>query len=247
MGEIGASARQLIDALAGAGQRWWQVLPLGPTSYGDSPYQSLSSFAGNELLIDFDELIAEGLLDEAALGEFERVPRERVDYGWVIPLRRSVLATVAKDFASRASKGLRAQFDTFCDETAWLEDYALFIALKNEHEGRPWVEWEPALRTRDAVALAEAKVRLAVEMDAVRVGQFLFDHQWNALRVYAGERGIGIVGDIPIFVAHDSSDVWVHQELFFLEADGNPSVVAGVPPDYFSATGQRWGNRFPVR
>ena len=243
MGELGSEARKWIDQMVFAGQSLWQVLPFGPTGYGDSPYQSLSTFAGNDLLISFDDLIAEGLLKPNQVGDFSNFPTDHVDYGGVIPARRMVLDSVCRTFKRRASAELFAEFENFCSKQAsWLDDYAIFSALKTSFDLRPWTEWDEGLRKRDPKALAKATKKHATGIRNVKILQFLFDRQWHALRKYANDAGIGLVGDIPIFVAHDSSDVWSNPDLYYLDDDGQPTVIAGVPPDYFSVTGQRWGN-----
>ncbi len=243
MGEIGHHARLFADALERMGQRLWQVLPVGPTGYGDSPYQSLSTFAGNPLLISFDLLAREGLLSRSQLARFPSFPADAVDYGPVIQARMSVLRSVCRAFDSRASQRKRRAFRMFCEQQqGWLDDFALFFALKNHHELRPWTEWEPELAQRDPSALRQARRAHRTEIRHVKLRQFLFFDQWARLRTYCHDRGIRMVGDIPIFVAHDSADVWAHPELFYLDEKGFPTVVAGVPPDYFSATGQLWGN-----
>lgn len=243
MGEIGPQATAFADALQSMGQGVWQVLPMGPTSYGDSPYQSLSTFAGNPLLTSFDLLEADGLLSRSRLARFPAWDPHRVDYGAVIPARTAVLDTVCRSFARRASDDIKARYDAFCEENkAWLEDYALFVALKNEHGGRPWIEWDPDLAARDPAAIRRASRTLRTAVRNARIRQFLFFDHWHRLAAQCHERGVRLMGDLPIFVAHDSADVWAHRDLFYLDDAGFPTVVAGVPPDYFSATGQRWGN-----
>ncbi len=243
IGEIGAEARRFADSLAQAGQHLWQVLPLGPTSYGDSPYQALSTFAGNPLILAFDDLLADGLLTPDDLADFPSFDPMRIDYGPVIEARFAVLRRVCEAFDRRAKPRLKTAFARYVrDQADWLDDYALFLALKDDHGGRPWTEWEPDLIAGDEAALDAARARLAGPIRHVRIQQFLFDRQWRALRRHAHGRGVRIVGDIPIFVAHDSADVWSRPELFHLHDNGQPRVVAGVPPDYFSATGQLWGN-----
>ena len=243
IGELGAAAEAFVRALRTMRQRLWQVLPLGPTGYGDSPYQSFSSFAGNPLLISFDRLLDERLLARPELRRFPEFPDDQVDFGAVIPARLAVLRAVSRSFAHRASRRLRQDYEAFCDRQAgWLDDYALFMALKGRHGGRAWLEWAPAFAVREPVALRAARRTCRAAIRAVKIQQFLFDRQWRALRRYAHRRGVRIIGDLPIFVAQDSADVWAHPELFQLDAAGQPTVVAGVPPDYFSATGQRWGN-----
>lgn len=243
MGEIGPHAYRFADALKEMGQRLWQMLPLGPTGYGDSPYQSLSTFAGNPLLISFDLLVEDGLLSPARLRDFPRFPETYVDFGPVIQARMAVLNTVCRSFRRRATKAMQEEFDRFCAENAeWLDDFALFFALKHAHDLRPWHTWEPELVHRDPRALRAARKKYATAIRNVKLCQFFFFKQWHRLGEYCHARDIHIIGDIPIFVAHDSADVWAHPELFYLDENGQPTVVAGVPPDYFSSTGQLWGN-----
>lgn len=228
IGDLGPEAYKFVDFLADAGQTLWQVLPLGPTGYGDSPYASYSAFAGNTLLISPERLVDEGLLDHADL---EEQPVGLVDYGNVHELKTDLLR---RAYANTDKTDLRSDFETFTrEQSQWLDRYAMFRALKDEHDGAAWTEWEVD---------ADAHKRLKLEIEAQMFYQFLFFRQWSALRQYAHERGIRIIGDFPIFVAHDSADVWTNPELFKLDSNGKPLVVAGVPPDYFSATGQLWGN-----
>src|SRR5690606_31608756 len=243
IGDLGEWAYRFVDWLAGNDQSIWQVLPLGPTGYGDSPYQTLSAFAGNPLLIGLDELAGRGWLPAGALDDAPDFPWGRVDFGAVGPYHEEVLNQAYEGFRASGSAGDAAAFEGWCAENAyWLEDYALFAALKNSFELRPWVEWPEALALRDEDALGEARVEHAQAIDEQRFRQWVFHAQWDALKQYANERGIRIFGDLPIFVAHDSADVWANPDQFFLDERGNPTVVAGVPPDYFSETGQRWGN-----
>ena len=243
IGEIGPEADRFADFLHATGQKIWQILPLGPTSYGDSPYQSPSTFAGNALWISFDLLIKDKLLTKAQLKGFPSFPADKVDFGPVIIARTKILEKVCARFVQKASAETMAAFEAFCAHNAlWLEDYALFSALKDAHGEMPWTQWEPELASRDGAALEAARAKHGDEIRNVKIVQFLFEQQWKRLRAYCTERRIKFVGDIPIFVAHDSADVWANPGLFFLRPDGHPSVVAGVPPDYFSATGQLWGN-----
>jgi len=219
------------------------VLPLGPTGYGDSPYQVLSSFAGNPLLISCDRLLEEGLLLPSDLSEIPPFPAERIDYGTLIPFKKKVLRKSFARFNVAASATLCTEFERFCQTQGdWLEDFALFMALKEAHGGAAWYTWEGDIAARQAKALEDWRRKLSEECTYHKYLQFLFFHQWMALKEEANRRGIRIVGDLPIFVAHDSADVWMHPELFHLDEQGMPTVVAGVPPDYFSATGQLWGN-----
>ena len=243
MGEIGPEAHRWLAHLNAMSQKLWQVLPLGPTGYADSPYQTLSTFAGNPMLISIAALREEGLLQEPDVKAFPRLPLGQVDYGAAIPARSRVLQKAATSFPRRAPAALKAGLTAFEEKSAsWLEDFALFAVLKAAHGGGPWVDWPLPLVNREKGALAAARKQYAKEIRHIKILQYLFHHQWDTLRREAKTRGVSIIGDIPIFVAHDSADVWCHPELFFLEKNGRPSVIAGVPPDYFSQTGQRWGN-----
>ncbi|MFN8379957.1 MAG: 4-alpha-glucanotransferase [Anaerolineae bacterium] len=242
IGDLGSWAYRFVDLLHQYDQRLWQVLPLGPTSYGDSPYQALGAFAGNPLLVSLDRLAEQGWLDDEDLSDTE-FPDDKVEYGNVIPYHFDRLNRAFQKFMTRADASVKADFNAWCAvNREWLDDFALFVALKNAHGGRPWVEWEPELVRRDAAALAAANGEQAEAIASIKFIQWQFFTQWGALKQYANERGIRLVGDAPIFVAHDSSDVWANPELFYLDEKGYPTVIAGVPPDYFSATGQRWGN-----
>ena len=243
LGDLGPRAHAFADFLARAGQRVWQILPLGPTGFGDSPYQSLSAFAGNPLLVSPELLARDGLLT-AAEEESARVPAgSTVDFGALIPRRQALLRHVAERFGARASPALRRELASFREaRAAWLPDLALFLALKGAHGGAPWPAWDPALARREPGVLADAARRLDAEVEAEVVAQFLFDRQWRELRDRCHARGLSVMGDLPIYVAHDSAEAWVRRELFHLDAKGAPTAVAGVPPDYFSATGQLWGN-----
>lgn len=243
IGDLGPEARAFVDGLAEGRQRWWQVLPLGPTGYGDSPYQCFSAFAGNPLLLSPQELIEEGLLRPHDLEPAPRFADGRVDFGVVTPWKRNWLRRAARNFLDGPPRSLAQEYAAFRQaEAFWLDDYALFMVLKEAHGGASWTQWEPAVVRRKPEALALWRARFAHQLEEHAALQFFFFRQWQKLRAYAAERGIGLIGDVPIFVAHDSVDVWCHPELFFLDDDGQPSVVAGVPPDYFSATGQLWGN-----
>jgi len=243
IGEIGPAARDFIRRLQSAGQHYWQVLPLGPTGYADSPYQTLSSFAGNTMLISFDDLMDEGLLFPEEVSDCPDFAQDHVEYGPVLTYRQQILDLVCDHFPDRAEKELHASFEKFCEEQSeWLEDYALFVVLKREHDLRPWTEWPSKYRGRNSRSLQALKKKYQTELSQVKIAQFLFSHQWNHLRNTAHAHGVEFIGDIPIFVAHDSAEVWANQDLFSLDAEGQPTVVAGVPPDYFSATGQLWGN-----
>ncbi|MCG2583733.1 4-alpha-glucanotransferase [Massilia sp. TS11] len=243
IGDLGAAAYRFVDWLAAGHQKIWQLLPLGPTSYGDSPYQCLSSMAGNTLLISLDHLQEQGFLDSADLAEVPPFPTEAVDYGWVIPWKKALLAKAHGAFVAKATPGQKSAYEAFCKrQDYWLEDYARFCAIKDAHDGRAWTEWTPELRARCQPQLNDWAAAHGSAIDLHRWLQFVFFSQWGQLKRYANAKGVEVMGDIPIFVAFDSADTWSHQDEFYLNADGNPSVVAGVPPDYFSATGQRWGN-----
>jgi 4-alpha-glucanotransferase len=241
IGDLGPQCYRFIDWLASTGCKLWQVLPLGPTGYGDSPYQCFSAFAGNPYLLSPDELLTDGLLTESDLEGMKDLPASRVDFGLLIPKKLDLLQKAFSRFSTQ--EHLREAFDYFCAENAsWLDDFALFMALKEAHGGGAWNGWPEALRSRRKAAITKARKELAEDIQRHSFYQFLFYRQWNKVHAYANERGIQIIGDIPIFVAYDSADVWSHPELFFLDKDSNPTVVAGVPPDTFSATGQLWGN-----
>lgn len=241
IGELGSEAFAWLEFLAAAGQRLWQVMPLGPTGYGDSPYQCFSAFAGNPYLIDLAELVGQGLLTDASLAPLRALPPDRVDFGAVYRHKPALLAQAADDFLGSADDN--SAYAEFCAVNAeWLDDYALFMALKQDLGGGSWTAWSEPLRDREPAALAAAEERLQGEIARHRVWQYWFDQQWQALRAHAAAHDVRIIGDMPIFVALDSADVWANRDLFQLDEEGHPTVVAGVPPDYFSATGQRWGN-----
>ncbi len=243
IGDLGPEAHAFAADLARAGCTFWQVLPLGPTGYGDSPYQTFSAFAGNPYLISPDDLLHLGLLEAADLEPRPPFPPGRVDYAALIPWKRSLLRRAFARFREGHAPGLEAEMAAFRRQhAAWLDDFALFMALKAAHRGAAWTAWPEPLRSRQPQALARARQSLAPAMEQVVFEQFFFFRQWEALRAAAAARGVRFIGDAPIFVAHDSADVWAHPELFALDDQGNPTVVAGVPPDYFSPTGQRWGN-----
>lgn len=244
IGDLGEWAYRFVDWLVEAEQSIWQVLPLGPTSYGDSPYQSPSTFAGNPNLISFDKLIGDGYLVEGDFRDLPNFPKYAVDYGWIIQYRTQKLKLAYERFAAKPQPAHKAAFDAYVQaNAAWLEDYALFMAIKDANGGVTWTAWADADLVRyKPAAVEKAKKTYAHEIGYYKFTQWVFKSHWDALRAYAKDRQIRFIGDIPIFVAHDSSDVWANQSLFYLEEDGNPTVIAGVPPDYFSETGQRWGN-----
>ncbi|MFM8518613.1 MAG: 4-alpha-glucanotransferase [Nevskiaceae bacterium] len=242
-GDLGAAARHFIDWLAVAGQRLWQVLPLGGVGPGNSPYMSDSAFAGNPLLVDLQSLQQRGWLREDELAPIAAFSAQRVDYASVIPWRLQRLQRAAERFFERADAVARAQYDEFCEhEAEWLDDYALFKALEAAASGRSWQQWPEKLAHREAAALHRARRHYADQERVHRFVQWCFFSQWQSVRDHARSRGVRLVGDAPIFVAAQSADVWAHPELFELDAKGWPYAVAGVPPDYFSVTGQRWGN-----
>ena len=243
IGELGREAVAFLDFLAETGQTLWQVLPLGPTGYGDSPYQCFSAFAGNPILVSLERLREDGLLDAADLKPGADLPAGDVDYGPLLEFKRPLLAKAGAAFRKGAPPERVEVFEAFrIEQSAWLPDYALFAALKRANGGAPWYQWEQGLARRDPSALETARRELATEVQGVEIEQWLFFSQWAQLHAEARARGIRIMGDIPIFVSHDSADVWARPELFHLDEDGRPSLQAGVPPDYFSATGQLWGN-----
>jgi 4-alpha-glucanotransferase len=243
IGDLGPAAYRFADFLAETGQSLWQILPLGPVGYGNSPYMCLSAFAGNPLLLSLDRLADAGLLEEGEITPPGGLPAERVDYARVVAFKRELLQLAHSRFESRASSEARQAYFQFCERAAsWLEDYALFAALKGAHGGRQWTAWEPGAAQRDHGVLDDWRNRLAAEIEWHKFLQFAFHEQWSALREYCAARDIRLIGDTPIYVAHDSAEVWARRDLFHLDDSGEPTVVAGVPPDYFSATGQRWGN-----
>ncbi len=248
IGDLGGQAYRFVDWLAGANIKLWQILPLGPTGYGDSPYQCFSAFAGNPYLISPDSLIQDGLLTRDDLADAPAFSASRVDFGLLIPWKLNLLGRAFANFTQSTSRGshdeaLHKDFHYFCaSHAAWLDDYSLFMALKDSHGGNAWNTWDESLRRREPTALDVAKRDLSEGILRHSFYQFLFHRQWDALRKYTNDKGIKIIGDAPIFVAYDSADVWSHPELFYLDEAGNPTVVAGVPPDGFSPTGQLWGN-----
>jgi 4-alpha-glucanotransferase len=240
IGTLGQAAYDFVDFLAEAGQRWWQMLPVGPTSYGDSPYQSFSTFAGNPYFVDLDMLIADGLLtQEEADAPYWGSLSNQVDYAAVYEARFDLLAIAYRRGWSKHLAGLHAFQE---ENSGWLPNYVLYMAIKRENGMHSWLEWPEPLRRRDPQAIAGAKERLAEDIRVFTFIQYLFDRQWKALREYAHEHGVYLFGDLPIYVALDSADVWSEPEQFQLDSEGFPTAVAGVPPDYFSETGQLWGN-----
>ncbi len=245
IGDIGPEAHRWLATLQRCGQRAWQILPLGPTGYGNSPYQSTSSFAGNPLLISPAALVGDGFLSEEELSVYPGFSSDRIDFGPLIEVKTALLELVCQNFRLRCRQSpfLREAYEAFCRrEAAWLDDFSLFTVLKKHHQQLPWTSWPQPLRDRRPEAMAEVMAGLVDEIEDARILQFLFFRQWERLRSRARELDIKLIGDIPIFVAHDSADCWARRDLFFLDPSGQPTVVAGVPPDYFSETGQRWGN-----
>jgi 4-alpha-glucanotransferase len=240
VGTLGESACQFIDLLAGMGVSWWQVLPLNPTASGNSPYSAFSAFAGNPLLIDLATLEREGDLPVSASKKSKST--DRVDFGALIPGKSDTLRAAAATFFSAGRTARMEEFWRFCDTTAWLHDYALFMALKQRYKGKGWNQWPAAMALLDDKNYEKVSGELGTEIGAQKYMQWQFFRQWNHLRSYAAAQGVSMIGDIPIFVAYDSADVWRNRDIFLLDERGKPTVVAGVPPDYFSKTGQLWGN-----
>ena len=242
-GDLGPRAHEFLDFLAETGQTWWQMLPVVPPGAGHSPYSALSAFAGNTLLISLERLADEGLLQRSRLAPPAGLGGAVADFAAAERLKQERLHEAFEAFETSAPGEVRSQFDAWAhDEAWWLEDYALFMALRHERLNVSWWEWEHPVRLREHAALEEARRRLAKRLRFERFAQWQFDKDWKCLRSAAAARGLGLIGDIPIFVARDSAEVWAHPELFLLDGEGWPIVVAGVPPDYFSKDGQLWGN-----
>lgn len=243
IGDLGDAAYRFVDWLAEAGQGYWQVLPPSPTGYGDSPYQGLSAFAGNPMLINPDRLLELGHLDASDLENAPDLPRERVDFGWLIPWKYDLLNRAYENFKTRRTDKQHEEFIEFTRrEQVWLQDAAVFLALKEMHNRSAWYDWEPELRSRNPAAMAEIQETLADEIARQKYFQWMFYDQWLAVKNYANAHGVDIIGDIPIYVARDCCDVWANPHLFALDQDLNPTLVSGVPPDYFSVDGQFWGH-----
>ncbi|MBA2669412.1 MAG: 4-alpha-glucanotransferase [Gemmatimonadetes bacterium] len=243
IGTIGGEALAFIDALAEAGQSAWQILPLVAVDEGGSPYSGVSAFGANPLLIDLRRLVSDGLLEEGDAVGYREQPGGRIDYPRVTAWKQELLGRAFRAFRSGAAPQMEGPFAEFCRTQApWLDDFSLFMALRNRYHGGAWTGWDQPVRDRDPEALAQLRQELQEEIELHQFQQFLFDRQWQMLREHARRRGVAIIGDLPIFVAHDSADVWANRELFELDDRGEPVVVSGVPPDYFSETGQRWGN-----
>lgn len=246
IGDMGAGAYKFIDFLVASRQSVWQILPLGPTGFGDSPYQSFSAFAGNPLLIDPDQLVESGFLPATFVERIPDLPSNMVDFGRVIRFKLDLLNESFRNFSKNAASEQLSQLEQFkTDHRGWLGDYALFMALKEYHieqEGGVWNAWPAGIARRRPDDVKQWSIELAERVRFHEFTQFLFFKQWLALKKYANDHGISIIGDAPIFVAFDSADVWANPEIYFLNDSGSPTVIAGVPPDYFSETGQRWGN-----
>ncbi len=243
IGDLGPEAYHFIDFLYNSGQKLWQVLPLNPPGYGESPYQCYSAFAGNIMLISPDLLFEDGLLEKTDIADIPDFAPDRVEFEKVKKFKMNLLKKAYDNFKKSGNTGFSGDFSLFCrDKTWWLEDYALFMSFKNLFGGSDWNEWEKDIARRERTAMDKKAVSIRDEVEAQKFWQYIFFRQWLKLKGYCREKGIGIIGDIPIFVSHDSADVWAHPEFFRLDAEGYPLVVAGVPPDYFSTTGQLWGN-----
>ena len=243
IGDLGDHSNQFVEFLAASGQQLWQVLPLGQTGYGDSPYQCFSVFAGNTLLVSPQRLFDSGLVSRDDVDNRPTFPEARIDYAQAKEFKTHLLRKAYDNFLLDEVNDLWPDFDEFCsNESYWLDDWALFRAIKDSQGEKAWYDWDPKLAMRDPASIERAKVEFRDEINAQKFYQFLFFTQWFAIKELCHDRGISIIGDIPIFVAHDSVDVWSNPHLFKLDDARNPTVVAGVPPDYFSKTGQLWGN-----
>jgi 4-alpha-glucanotransferase len=243
IGDLGSEIFRFIDFLYEYDQNLWQILPLGPTGYGNSPYQCFSAFAGNPLLISPEKMIQEGLLTTKESKFPFPEKKHRVDYGKAITFKQKILKIAFQKYSQNEFPDLEVKMKDFFNlNSYWLDDYALFMSLKDEHNLAPWYEWEPQLRDRNSPVIIEWENKKENEIDFVKFCQFLFFSQWKEVKKYSKQRNIKIIGDIPIFVAHDSVDVWSNPHMYYMTTEGDLEYVAGVPPDYFSSTGQRWGN-----
>ncbi len=243
IGTMSSEARRFIDFLVASGQKLWQILPLGHTGYGDSPYQCFSAFAGNPLIIDLEKLVKQELLTTEELPENESFPEDAVDYGKVFHYKYKLLEKAHGRFTASGDNDLKEQYNTFCTSNKWwLDDYAFFMALKIHHGGKAWMEWDKQIKLREPDAIGRYKEHLAENIDFYRFLQFIFYHQWLELKSYANSNNIEIIGDLPLYVALDSTEAWANPEIFDFDETLTPRTVAGVPPDYFSETGQLWGN-----
>lgn len=244
IGDLGSEAYQFIDFLAGSDQQFWQILPLGPTGYGNSPYASYSAMAGNPMLISPEQLYKKGLLTSEDLAHLPEFPVDEVDFERVFPTKKELLLKACDRFKSHGSSEQQEEFNRFCERHAsWLEDYAFFMALHNTFGDASWHLWEPDIAKREPEILEQWRQRLSDRIYYQKYVQFEFFRQWSWLKQYANDHNIQIIGDLPIYVAHNSADVWAHRDIFALDEEtGEPALMAGVPPDYFSETGQLWGN-----
>jgi 4-alpha-glucanotransferase len=243
IGDLGPAAYEFVETLAAAGQKYWQILPLGQTGYGNSPYGCFSAFAGNIYLISPEKLVEDGFLNGEDIADVPEFPANKVDYGGAIGFKNGLLIKAFERFRSTDDEDVAAGFHSFCDANNWwLEDYAFFQAYREANDFKNWHEWDVSVKDRESDAMAEARTNLDDAIFAQKFYQFAFFAQWEKLHSFANEKGIAVIGDISIYVAFDSADVWCNRDLFKLEPDGKPKFVAGVPPDYFSKTGQLWGN-----
>ncbi len=243
IGTMGREAQKFVDFLTDAGQKLWQILPLGHTGYGDSPYQCFSAFAGNPLIIDLEILVEQQLLQSSELPVNESFPDNMVDFGKVFEYKYPLLKKAHQRFVSATKNILKHQYEHFCsDNHWWLDDYAFFMALKIQHQGKEWTKWDEPLKMRHPEAISTYEQKLSADIEFYRFLQFLFYYQWRDIKDYANSRGVKIIGDLPLFVAFDSADAWANPELFDFDKTRTPRTVAGGPPDYFSETGQLWGN-----
>lgn len=244
IGDIGDSAKSFIDTLSSMKIQVWQFLPTGPTAYGDSPYQPLSAFAGNEMLIGIDPLIRQGLLTSSEAEVLTGLSFESVDYGNLIPAKHALLVKAAGRFSAMVSDEIKSAYEAFLHlhDSRWLGDYADYRILKTMHGERPWPEWDTAYVHREQAAMQKVRESNREAIEQIKIIQFMFDQQWQALKRYANEKGVFLFGDMPIYIALDSADAWAHPEILLIDKDGKPSHISGVPPDYFSADGQLWGN-----
>ncbi|MDA2938014.1 4-alpha-glucanotransferase [Acidobacteria bacterium AH-259-A15] len=243
IGDLGPEAYRFVDFLQSAGQQIWQVLPIGPIGHGNSPYQSFSAFAGNPLLISLEKLVEEGWLRRSDLKQAPLFPVHEVDYPEVIKFKLPLLHKACDNFLRKGSPSQKEDYESFCQQNrSWLEDFALFMAVKDASGGKVWTQWDHGIARREPAAISHWQSKLQKEVKSFEFQQYQFFKQWQGLRRYSGERNVQIMGDIPIFIAHNSADVWVNPKFFDVDEQGNPTHVAGVPPDYFSETGQRWGN-----
>ena len=246
IGDLGPAAFKFVDDLKAMKQRVWQILPIGPTGWGNSPYAAQSAFASNPLLISIEDLIQKKLLkkNDLPVQELLKLPADKVDYGGIFHWKHQALDLAIENFKKLPADSIDVKdFERFVTaEANWLDDYSIFMAIKNAQGGKPWFEWDQALKMHDSKAIAEVMETYAEEIKAIKIQQYFFDSQWKKLRHYANKNDISLIGDAPIFVAHDSADVWAHPELFYLDENRNLLYKAGVPPDAFSADGQFWGN-----